>query len=245
VERFGTIRYEVAEGIGAVILARPDKRNAIDQTMFEELGRAFQAASASDEVRGVLVAGQGVSFCAGIDLSTLTGLAGIRGAEFQSFVRLAQRPYRLLTRMAKPTVAAVQGHALGAGFQLALACDLRVVATDARFAMLEARYGLIPDLSGPHRLARLIGPARAKELVWSTRTVDAAEADRMGLANRLVEPDQVEAVARQLLAEVTAHSPAATALTKSLIDEATETPLENEFERELAAQAICIESADD
>jgi enoyl-CoA hydratase/carnithine racemase len=147
--------------------------------------------------------------------------------------------------MAKPTVAAVQGHALGAGFQLALACDLRVVATDAHFAMLEARYGLIPDLGGPHRLARLIGPARAKELVWSTRTVDAAEADRMGLANRLVEPDQVEAVARRLLAEVTAHSPAATALTKSLIDEAAETPLEHEFERELAAQAICIESADD
>src|SRR2546427_1792360 len=98
---------------------------------------------------------------------------------------MAQRPYLAIARMEKPTVAAVQGHALGAGFQLALACDLRVAAPDALFAMLEGRYGLIPDLGGLHHLARIVGPARAKELVWTTRAVGADEALAIGLVNRL------------------------------------------------------------
>src|SRR5437870_11718432 len=100
--------------------------------MFEELGVAVEAASNDHDIRGVLVAGEGISFCAGIDLALLMDLAAVGGSRFRSFVLLAQRPYRALARMEKPVIAAVQGDALGAGFQLALACDVRVVATDVR-----------------------------------------------------------------------------------------------------------------
>src|SRR5437867_2285386 len=152
--QFETIRYEVTEDIATITLNRPDKRNAIDVAMFEELATAFQATTEAHDVRGVLVAGEGPSFCAGIDLTTLMELATAGEARFRSFVQMAQRPYRVLAAMPKPTVAAVQSHALGAGFQLALACDLRVVATDVRFGMLEPRFGIVPDLGGTHRLAR-------------------------------------------------------------------------------------------
>jgi len=194
----------------------------------------------------VLVLGDGPSFCAGIDLSLIGELAGLASQASEdegglhSFVRQAQRPFRALARMPKPTVAAVQGHAIGAGFQFALACDLRVAAADAKFNMLEPLYGLIPDLGGAHRLARLVGPSRAKEIVWSTRMVETEEALRIGLIDRVVEqgvlPTEAEALARQ----VTQHSPTAVALIKELIERATETPLEDEYDREAEGQTAAL-----
>jgi enoyl-CoA hydratase/carnithine racemase len=140
-------------------------------------------------------------------------------------------------------VAAVRGHALGAGFQLALACDLRVAASDARFGMLEVRYGIVPDLGGIHHLTRLVGPARAKELVWSTRTVDAAQADRLGLLTALVEPEELETRAEALAREIVAHSPTAIRLAKSLIDGASTRSLDDELEAEALSQAEALGSA--
>jgi len=241
---FDTIRYEARDGFARIALARPDKRNAMTRQMFDELADAAERVADDPEVRGVILSGDGPSFCAGLDLSLLGELAGIRGARFRRFVRLAQHPIVLLAGIPKPTLAAIQGHALGAGFQLALACDLRVAATDVRFAIMEARYGLIPDLGGPHRLARLVGPARAKEIIWTTRTVEAEEADRIGLVNRVVRSESLLNEAETLLAEATAHSPITTSLVKSLVERATETPLEVEFEREAEAQVLAVGSAD-
>jgi enoyl-CoA hydratase/carnithine racemase len=241
---YETIRYETSDGLATITLSRPDKRNAMNRRMFKELGDAADRVAADPEIRGVLVDAAGPSFCAGIDLTALTELAGIQGDEFRSFVRLAQRPYAVLAGMAKPSVAAVQGHALGAGFQLALACDLRVASTDASFAMLEARYGLIPDLGGSHHLARLIGPARAKEVVWSARPISAEEAQRIGLVNRVCDAEALTKEAEALLHDVTAHSPVTAGLTKALIDRAHETPLEVELDREADAQATAVGSAD-
>ncbi len=139
-------------------------------------------------------------------------------------------------------MAAVRGHALGAGLQLALACDLRVVAPDAKLAMLEPRYGLIPDLGGLHRLARLVGPSRAKDLVWSTRMVEAEEGLRIGLVDRVVEPDGLLSEAGALARRVAQHSPTAVALIKGLIEEALETPFEDELDREADAQTRAVQS---
>jgi enoyl-CoA hydratase/carnithine racemase len=242
VSAFQTIRYQVDEGVGRITLARPDKRNAINREMFAELGDATADAGDDPKVRAVIVEGEGPVFCSGLDLGAVADLATLRGPSFRAFVRLAQRPYLNLARMPKPSIAAVQGHAVGAGFQLALACDLRVVAEDAKFGMLEARYGLIPDLGGAHQLSRLVGPARAKELVWTTRLVDADEAERSGMADRVVATDQLAKAADQLAGEVMAYSPTAAALAKSLIARAHETGLEQELEREADAQAICLDS---
>jgi enoyl-CoA hydratase/carnithine racemase len=246
---FESIRYETRDGLARITLARPDKRNAVSLQMFHELGDAAEAAGSDPNVRGVLVAGEGPSFCAGIDLALLAELAPLasRAAEqpdqFRAFVRMAQRPFLALARMPKPTVAAVQGHALGAGFQLALACDLRVAASDATFGMLEARYGLIPDLGGMHHLTRLAGPARAKELVWTTRTVEAAEADHLGLVNRLASAQDLARSAEDLVQACMAHSPTAVALSKDLITGAFERSLEEELGHEADAQAAAISSS--
>jgi len=244
VGEFETIRYEASEGLAAITMARPEKRNAVNLDMFTELGHAADRAASDPDVRAVLLRGDGPSFCAGLDLSALGDLAGMTGARFRSFLRLAQRPFLVLARMAKPAVAAIQGHALGAGFQLALACDLRVAADDATFGMLEARYGLIPDLGGTHHLARLVGPALAKELVWTTRPVAADEAARIGLVNRVVSTSNLAEEAQQLCRDVMAYSPTAAASTKSLISRAAETAFEIELEREADAQAACLEGAD-
>src|SRR5205085_8601176 len=120
-----------------------------------------EEAARDPAVRAVLVRGEGPSFCAGLDLTAFGDLMGSDAATFRAFVRLAQRPFRNLATAPKPTLAAVQGHALGAGFQLALACDLRVAAEDVRFGMLEVRFGIVPDLGGNHPLTALVGPARA------------------------------------------------------------------------------------
>jgi enoyl-CoA hydratase len=250
VSDFETIRYEVEDGLARITLARPDKRNAVNQAMFTELGDAAEEAATDSRVRAVLVSGEGRSFCSGIDLALLGELGPLAAQAsddeggFHSFVRAAQRPFRSLARMPKPVVAAVQGHAVGAGLQLALACDLRVAGADAMFGMLEPRYGLIPDLGGTHRLARLVGPSRAKELVWSTRIVGAQEALGIGLIDRVVEPDVLTAEAETLTRQVSQHSPTAVGLIKELIERATETPLDDEFELEARAQARAVRGQD-
>jgi enoyl-CoA hydratase/carnithine racemase len=241
---FETIKYGVHDGVATIELARPDKRNAINGQMFAELGDAAERAAADPGIRVVLVRAQGPAFSAGIDFALLGQLAGTRGARFRTFVRTAQRAYALLAQMDKPSVAAVQGHALGAGFQLALACDLRMAAEDARFAILETRFGLVPDLGGTNRLARLIGGARAKDLVWTGRSVEADEAEEMGLVNRVVPVESLEKEAETYVRELAASPPLPVSLTKALLSRAEETPLETSMEREAQAQATCIESDD-
>ena len=241
---FETIRYGVHDGVATITLARPEKRNAINAQMFTELGDAAARASNDPGIRVVLVTGEGESFSAGIDVLLLNQLSGTRGARFRSFVRTAQRPHFILASMDKPTVAAVQGHAVGAGFQLALACDIRLAAEDVRFAMLEVKFGLIPDLGGLHRLTRVIGPARTKEIVWTGRNLGAEEAERLGLINRVVSPDALEKEAEAFVRELVAAPPLPLSLTKTLIGRAHETSLETSLERDAQAQAACIESED-
>jgi 2-(1,2-epoxy-1,2-dihydrophenyl)acetyl-CoA isomerase len=241
---FETIRYGVHDGVATISLARPDKRNAINAQMFTELGDAAERAANDPGIRVVLVTGDGEAFSAGIDVLLLNQLSGTRGARFRSFVRTAQRPHFILASMDKPTVAAVQGHAVGAGFQLALACDLRLAAEDVRFAMLEVRFGLIPDLGGIHRLARLIGPARTKEVIWTGRSIEAEEAERLGLVNRVVSAEALEKEAEALVRELVVAPPLPVSLSKTLVGRAHETSLETSLERDAQAQAACIESED-
>jgi 2-(1,2-epoxy-1,2-dihydrophenyl)acetyl-CoA isomerase len=241
---FETIRYGVHDGLATITLSRPDKRNAINAQMFTELGDAAERAANDPGIRVVLVTGEGKSFSAGIDVLLLNQLSGTRGARFRSFVRTAQRPSYILASMDKPTVAAIQGNAVGAGFQLALACDLRLAAEDVRFAMLEVRFGLIPDLGGIHRLSRVVGPARTKEIVWTGRNIEAEEAERLGLVNRVVSAEALEKEAEAFVRELVIAPPLPVSLSKTLIGRAHETSFETSLERDAQAQAACIESED-
>jgi enoyl-CoA hydratase/carnithine racemase len=244
VSDFETLRYDIHDGLATISLNRPDKRNAMNAQMFTDLGDAAERASTDPGVRVILVRGEGSSFCAGIDVNLMSQLAGSRGARFRTWVRGAQKGFHALATADKPTVAAVKGHAVGAGFQVALACDLRIVADDMTMGMFEIKFSLVPDLGGNHRLTRLVGPARAKELVWTGRPLDAAEAERVGLANRVVSVDTLDKEAEAFARELLASPPIPVSLAKSLIDRSFDQTLEAEFEQAAQAQTMCVETED-
>ncbi|MFN2544573.1 MAG: enoyl-CoA hydratase/isomerase family protein [Actinomycetota bacterium] len=239
-----TIRYDVEGGVARITLARPEKRNAVNDVMFAELGDAAERAGGDPDVRVILLTGEGPTFCAGIDLGMFTHPAFRGGDDFRTFVGMAQRPYRILQTTGKPSIAAVRGHAVGAGFQLALACDLRICGDDAVFGMFEVRYGIVPDLGGNRPLTRIVGTARAKEFVWTGRTIDAPEAERIGLVNRVVDPEALAKEAEELALELAGAPPIPVGLSKSIIDQALDLSAEESLDLEAASQQRAVESED-
>jgi enoyl-CoA hydratase/carnithine racemase len=189
------VNVEIGDGIGTIRLGRPPM-NALNTQVQEELRAAAQEAAGSDEVRAVIVYGGEKVFAAGADITEFTTTTfqemTVRAAALSS-------AFDAVARIPKPVVAAITGYALGGGCELALACDWRVVAEDAKLGQPEIKLGIIPGAGGTQRLARLVGPARAKDLVFSGRMVDAAEALRIGLADRVVPAADVYAAAVELL----------------------------------------------
>jgi enoyl-CoA hydratase/carnithine racemase len=235
----------IEDGLLTITLNRADKRNALSTEMFNAVGEAFDQA-AIPAVRVVLVRGDGRVFCAGIDLASLTALAGDNVREnFPRGLARLQEIYLKLERIGKPSVAAVHGAAFGAGLQLAMACDLRVVADDVRLGMLEIRYGIIPDLTGIHRAVQLCGPSRAKDMAMTGREVGAEEALRIGLADRVVPAVDLQAAALALARNVAGNAPLATAAIKLLADQAAAGQAPEDNLRDVAAaQVECISSPD-
>ncbi|GGK98917.1 enoyl-CoA hydratase/isomerase family protein [Mangrovihabitans endophyticus] len=189
------VNLETDSGIGTIRLERPPM-NALNRQVQEELRAAAAAAAQDPAIRGVIVYGGAKVFAAGADIKEFTT------ATYQDMSLRATAlsgAFDAVARIPKPTVAAVTGYALGGGCELALACDWRVVATDAKLGQPEIRLGLIPGAGGTQRLPRLIGPARAKDLIFSGRMVEAEEALRIGLADRVAAPDEVYATAQEML----------------------------------------------
>jgi len=183
----GLVRLEIAGGIGTIRLDRPPV-NALNAELQADLRAAAERATASPEVAAVVVYGGERTFAAGADIKELAGLSYV---EMAARVGPLSATFEAVARIPKPVVAAVTGYALGGGCELALACDWRVVAEDATLGQPEIRLGVIPGAGGTQRLARLVGPARAKDLIFSGRTVDAEEAARIGLADVVVPAAEV------------------------------------------------------
>ena len=189
------VRLETGDGIGTIRLERPPM-NALNTQVQEELREAAHAAAGDPSIRAVVVYGGEKVFAAGADITEFTTTTyaqmSVRAAELSG-------AFDAVAKIGKPVVAAVTGYALGGGCELALACDWRVVAADAKLGQPEIKLGLIPGAGGTQRLARLVGPARAKDLVFSGRMVDAEEALRIGLADRVVPAADVYATALELV----------------------------------------------
>ena len=235
----------IDDGLLTITLNRAEKRNALSVEMFAAVGEAFDRA-AEPGVRTVLLRGEGTIFCAGIDLASLAQLGGGDvHANFETAVAGLQAIYMRLEQVGKPSVAAVRGVAFGAGLQLAMACDLRVVADDARLGLLEIRYGIIPDLTGIHRAVQLCGLSRAKDMAMTGRELTAEEALRWGLADRVVAAADVEATALALARQVNGNAPLAASWAKRLADQAAagQAPADN-LRDVAAAQVDCITSPD-
>ena len=232
------IRVERSGPLLTVILDNPARHNAQTPSMWAAL--ADVKAQIDPDVRVVAVWGEGASFSAGLDRRLLaaepvdgeTTLAAIPVSERDAFVRAAQSAFTWWGEVDAITIALVQGHAIGAGFQLALACDLRIVAPDAKFAMRETSLGLVPDLAGTRPLVEAIGYSRALEICATGRFVDADEALRIGLATAIVPQEQWSGWMDQAFAPILAADPRAVAELKHLLKGAAGNERQCDRERE-------------
>lgn len=211
-----SILYHVEAGVGIITFNRPDRHNGMDDAMAAAFGEAVDAALADNAVRAILLRGAGRSFCAGRDTKAL----GVRPAGVSDFthVRNSQaRKLRLLDSV-KPTIAAVRGHAIGGGFELALLCDIRVASTTARLSLPEIDHGIITDGGGSVITASLIGASRAKFLLMTGEPIDARRALEWGLVDFVTEDDQLDGEALELAKKIAARPPIHLAMAKQLID---------------------------
>jgi 2-(1,2-epoxy-1,2-dihydrophenyl)acetyl-CoA isomerase len=240
------IRHATDNQVCRITLNRPEALNAITPDQRERIIRLLDEASADPTVRAVVITGTGRGFCAGADLRGTGGPAGERVAgDVARTIRLgAQRLVAAVLDCEKPVLAAVNGTAAGLGAHLALACDLVLAAESARFIEVFVRRGLVPDGGGAYLLPRLVGPQRAKELMFFGDALTAADAERLGLVNRVVPDADLEKTAREWAARLAAGPTRALALTKQLVNASLDTDRTAAFAAEAAAQEINMTTAD-
>ncbi len=205
-----------------IILNRPEKRNAINWPMIMELEAAIIEAEKIPGFRAILIRGEGSGFSAGIDLTSFIGASKRFGENWRENLFPLTEAYQSIVnrfeRCSIPTIALLHGYCLGLGFELALACDFRIVAEGTKMGLPESRLGIIPDVGGTTRLTRLVGPARAKEYVMTGKNFDLAEAERWGVVNAVVQPEQLLARGEALVAELVQAAPLAVSYAKRVID---------------------------
>ena len=216
------ILYEKRDGLAIITLNRPKVLNALNHDVFQEIGRAFEDAGADDAVRVVIVTGGEKVFAAGADIGDMAEVGPLTMFKRNEGTHAV---FRRVETLAKPVIAAVCGYALGGGCELALACDLRIAGESARFGLPEIKLGIFPGAGGTQRLPRLVGMARAKEMMYTGDMIDAATAEKIGLVNRVVPDGEVMATAEKLARKLAGRGAAALALLKTAINEGNATDL--------------------
>lgn len=231
---------EDAGPVRHVVLNRPEKRNAMSQELLRALGDALQEAAGAEAVRCVVLRGEGPVFSAGVDLNELMAFAS-EPHMLRPFRETFLRCANLCEAMAKPVVCQIHRTCVGGALEVALGCDLRVASDDTQLGLPEVRFGIIPDVGGSTRLPAVVGVGRAKELIMTGRTIDAAEAERIGLINRVAAPDELEQATQALVGELLANSHWAVGRAKRVIDASARPALSQTLEMEVAVQEYCVE----
>lgn len=247
---YQTIRYQRAGDIGTLTLARPGKRNAQNPLMWQELATLGADLLPDETLRCLVVTGEGPTFSAGIDL--VEGIAGMvagwaeRLADEHTLAEgtAAAKTFSWIPDLGCASIAAVRGHAYGAGLQLALACDFRILAAGTKVGLPETRYGLLPDMGATVRLPRIVGESRARELILLGSIIDAAEALRIGLANQVVASQDLDDAAAEFARRLAAQPPLAIRGARRAIDAAWHCSPEESFRTAIEAQIRCIGSED-
>lgn len=234
------VRVEIEAGVATIRVDRPPM-NPLDIGVQDGLGEAAEIVGQDREVAAVVVYGGEKVFAAGADIKEMQAMSY---PDMVDRARLIQERFRAVAQIPKPTIAAITGYALGAGCELALCCDFRVAGVDARLGQPEILLGVIPGAGGSQRLPRLIGPSRAKDLLFTGRMVDAAEALRIGLVDEIVEPDQVFATARARAARFVGGPAYALRATKEAVDRGLEVDLDTGLAIEAAQFAGVFATAD-
>jgi enoyl-CoA hydratase/carnithine racemase len=227
-----------------IVLNRPEKRNAMNQELLLALGEALRTAAADVDVHCVVLRGEGAVFSAGVDLAELAESAGKVGM-LRPFRQVFLDCANLCEEMAKPVICQIHRTCLGGALEVALGCDLRIASSDAQLGLPEVKFGIIPDVGGSTRLPAVVGLGRAKELIMTARTIDAAEAERIGLLNRVVAPEELESATQALVDELLANSHIAVGRAKRVIDASARPALAQTLEMEVSVQEYCVAAARD
>jgi 2-(1,2-epoxy-1,2-dihydrophenyl)acetyl-CoA isomerase len=234
---YNSILYDVADRIATITLNRPDAMNATTDELYTELADAVGRVAKDRDVSCAILTGAGRGFCAGADLkSRRDGMTPLQlRARHRWILKDVLEP---LYRLEKPVIAAVNGAAAGAGFNIALACDFIVSSDKASYIQVFAKVGLVPDLGGLYFLSRVVGLNVAKELCYTARKVLPDEAKALGIVNHVVPHDDLMAKAREIALQIAAASPTATAMTKSLLDKSSNATFDQMLEFESYAQTV-------
>ncbi|HEX4874700.1 MAG TPA: enoyl-CoA hydratase-related protein [Sphingorhabdus sp.] len=215
----GDVSYEVSEGVATLTFNRPERLNTISGPMLDELTRLLVKAGEDREVRVIILTGTGRAFCAGLDLEAAQKGEGIgsSSASFSATIDLRNTPPTVLHALDKPVIAALNGSAAGYGMDLALGCDIRVMAADAKLAAAFVKRGVLPESGGTWFLPRMLGWAKAAEIIFTGRTLSAEDCLKEGLVNQVVPADEVAARARELALEIANNAPLAVQGAKRLM----------------------------
>lgn len=240
--KFENILLKQEGAIATVTINRPKALNALNQQTLEELLQCFTAISGDSSVRVVIVTGSGEkAFVAGADISSMQALDAMAGKKFGS---LGHKVMDTIADIPQPVIAAVNGFALGGGSELALACDMRFASTNAKFGLPEVTLGVIPGFGGTQRLPRLIGKGLASELLFSGNMIDAEEAYRIGLVNRVVDQENLLTACIELAETIAARGPGAVRLCKESVKNGLEMDLKRGCAYEKDLFALCFATED-
>ena len=245
VPEFENVLLSVADGVGTITLNRPDKLNAFAGTMRQEVVQAVEVMTAHPDVRAVVITGAGRAFCAGADISYMKDLIQRHDTEaFRALVEAGRVVVTAIRNTPKPVIASVNGAAAGGGANLALSCDIRIASDRASIGQTFNKIGLHPDWGGTYFLPRLVGPAKAFELISTGEMVPATEAHRIGLFNRVVPHELLAKETSSLARHLAAKPPLALALAKQALHQSDVADLNHMLDVELDHQLRCFESHD-
>jgi enoyl-CoA hydratase/carnithine racemase len=228
--------------VGRITLNRPDRLNAINADLLEGLIRQLHRARDDQAVRSVILSGSGRAFCAGEDLKETS--AGKTREQWSREVDALQETQRVILNLGKPLIAAVCGYAVGGGLEFALGCDIRIAAEDAVFGFPETSIGLTVTNAGTKLITQIVGLGKAKELIFTGDFIDAAEALRIGLVNKVVAKDQLLEEALGLCRKINRHSPLALRLSRTAIDQGLHSSFEQTLELEASHLLTCVQADD-
>jgi enoyl-CoA hydratase len=238
---FKNIKFEVMGNICTITMNRPKALNALNKEVIQELGQAVQLISRNEDIHVLVLTGEGKSFVAGADILEMKDMNPIEAAKFS---QIGADVFRSIEKLEIPVIAAVNGFALGGGCELAMCCDIRIASDNAKFGQPETGLGITPGFSGTQRLSRLVGIGRAKELIFSSRIIDASEAEKTGLVNRVVSKEELMDTVYQLAKEILSKAQIAVRYSKEAINRGYETDMDTAMDIEKNLFSLCFATQD-
>jgi len=236
------VRIEKQVPVGLIRIDRPEAMNSLNEQVLTELDAALDTIGMDPDVRVIIITGEGKAFVAGADIA---GMHPLNGEEGYQWGRLGQKVFRKIETMDKPVIAAVNGYALGGGCELAMACDIRIAGTKAKFGQPEVGLGITPGYSGTQRLPRLVGKARAMELILTGNIISADDAAAIGLVNKVVPQETLMEEAFALAERIAKNAPLAVAYSKkAIVDGLEQSDMDQAIEVEAKLFGKCFETAD-